>query len=78
MEVAQGQAAAPIATKGAPARKAAGAGVVGMGWSSPEATTSTWDGLWEALIYEARDLQKFKTDVSNAPRPTAPDSLHGP
>ena len=64
-KLAQGQAAAPIATKGAPAKKAAGAGVVGMGWSSPEVTTSTWDGLWEALIYKARNPQKFKMDVSN-------------
>jgi len=36
-----------------------------MGWSSPEVTTSTWDGLWEALIYKARNPQKFKMDVSN-------------
>merc|ERR1719195_1594478 len=64
-KLAQGQAAAPIATKGAPAKKAAGAGVVGMGWPSPEVTTSTWDGLWEALIYKARNPQKFKMDVSN-------------
>merc|ERR1712242_417612 len=32
---------------------------------SPEITTSTWDGLWEALIFKARNPQKFKMDVSN-------------
>merc|ERR1712165_440129 len=36
-----------------------------MGWSSPEVTTSTWDGLWEALILKARNPQKFKMDVSD-------------
>merc|ERR1712012_1188444 len=30
-----------------------------------EITTSTWDGLWEALIFKARNPEKFKMDVSN-------------
>merc|ERR1719476_627042 len=38
---------------------------VGMGWTSPEVTAATWDGLWAALIMKARDPQKFKMDVSN-------------
>merc|ERR1719330_1601845 len=37
---------------------------VGMGWTSTEVTTSTWDGLWAALIFKARNPQKFKMDVS--------------
>merc|ERR1712079_342293 len=61
-KLAQGSALAPIATKGATAKTG---GVVGMGWSSPEVKTSSWDGLWEALIYKARNPQKFKMDVSN-------------
>merc|ERR1711884_663942 len=61
-KLAQGSAVAPIATKGAPAKTG---GVVGMGWSSPEVKTSSWDGLWEALIFKARNPQKFKMDVSN-------------
>merc|ERR1719210_1953776 len=42
-----------------------GSAVVGMGWTSPEITTSSWDGLWEALIFKARNPEKFKMDVSN-------------
>jgi len=42
-----------------------GGTVVGMGWTSPEITTSTWDGLWEALIFKARNPQKFQMDVSD-------------
>merc|ERR1719461_631058 len=61
-KLAQGSALAPIATKGATAKTG---GVVGMGWSSPEVKTSSWDGLWEALIFKARNPQKFKMDVSN-------------
>merc|ERR1712038_1409174 len=61
-KLAQGSAVAPIATKGAPAKTG---GVVGMGWSSPEVKTSSWDGLWEALIFKARNPQKFKMDVSD-------------
>merc|ERR1719491_2372926 len=38
---------------------------VGMGWTSPEVTTSTWDGLWAALIFKARNPQKFNMDVSD-------------
>merc|ERR1719232_1832189 len=40
-------------------------GPVGMGWTSPEVTTSTWDGLWAALILKARNPQKFNMDVSD-------------
>merc|ERR1712012_1251424 len=55
-----------MAAQGGPSAKAAtGGAVVGMGWTSPEITTSTWDGLWEALIFKARNPQKFKMDVSN-------------
>merc|ERR1712012_364740 len=61
-KLAQGSALAPIATKGTTAKTG---GVVGMGWSSPEVKTSSWDGLWEALIFKARNPQKFKMDVSN-------------
>ena len=77
-KLAQGQAAAPIATKGAPAKKAAGAGVVGMGWSSPEVTTSTWDGLWEALIYKVRGPRMLELEGPNATGATAPESWRGP
>uniref|UniRef100_A0A7S1M0G3 Dinoflagellate luciferase N-terminal domain-containing protein n=1 Tax=Alexandrium catenella TaxID=2925 RepID=A0A7S1M0G3_ALECA len=60
-KVAQNQAAAaPVAAK-----TAASGQVVGMGWTSPEVTTSTWDGLWEALIFKARNPQKFKMNVSD-------------
>ena len=38
-------------TAGAGPAKAAPTGeVVGMGWTSPEVTTATWDGLWAALV----------------------------
>merc|ERR1719464_634060 len=49
----------------APVKKAVSGQRVGMGWTSPEVTTSTWDGLWEALIFKARNPEKFKMDVSN-------------
>merc|ERR550532_2764518 len=26
---------------------------VGMGWTSPDVTTATWDGLWAALMFKA-------------------------
>merc|ERR1719429_1044822 len=58
-------AALQITTKSAPAKTTTGGQVVGMGWTSPEITTSTWDGLWEALIFKARNPEKFKMDVSN-------------
>merc|ERR1719512_482296 len=64
-KLAQGQPAGPIATQGAPAKTTTGGQVIGMGWTSPEVTTSTWDGLWEALIFKARNPEKFKMDVSN-------------
>merc|ERR1719216_190429 len=37
---------------------------IGMGWTSPEITTATYDGLWRALIYKARNPQKFM-EVTN-------------
>jgi len=66
-KVAQSQPAGPAAAKGpaTPAAADASGPVVGMGWTSPEVTTSTWDGLWEALIFKARNPQKFKMDVSD-------------
>jgi len=65
-KLAQNQAAGPIATMGASVKTTtSGSAVVGMGWTSPEVTTSTWDGLWEALIFKARNPQKFKMDVSD-------------
>ena len=39
--------------------------LVGMGWTSPEVTTATWDGLWAALVEKARNPAKFKMDVSD-------------
>ena len=63
-KLAQGQAAGPVATGTTPAKATSGT-VVGMGWTSPEVTTSTWDGLWEALIFKARNPQKFNMDVSD-------------
>jgi len=60
-KVAQNQpAAAPVAAK-----TAASGQVVGMGWTSQEVKTSTWDGLWAALIFKARNPAKFKMDVSD-------------
>merc|ERR1719512_569730 len=64
-KMAQGPAVEPTATKSSPAKTTTGETVVGMGWTSPEITTSTWDGLWEALIFKARNPQKFKMDVSD-------------
>merc|ERR1719323_1099621 len=58
-------AARQITTQGAPVKTTTSGQVVGMGWTSPEVTTSTWDGLWEALIFKARNPEKFKMDVSN-------------
>merc|ERR1719412_3275385 len=37
---------------GSPAKMTTGGTAVGMGWTSPEVTGSTWDGLWEALIFK--------------------------
>ena len=39
-------------------------GPVGMGWTSPTVTSTTLDGLWAAMVYKARNPQKFM-DVSN-------------
>merc|ERR1719464_1000989 len=64
-KLAQGQPVGPITPQGAPAKKTTGGEVVGMGWTSPEVTTSTWDGLWEALIFKARNPKKFNMDVSD-------------
>ena len=36
-----------------------------MGWTSPEVSTATWDGLWAALVEKARNPVKFKMDVSD-------------
>jgi len=58
----QGQATLPIVKK-APA--VVSAPVVGMGWTSPEITTSSLDGLWEALVCKARNPCKFNMDVSD-------------
>merc|ERR550532_260467 len=49
----------------APTKKAAAGQCVGMGWTSPEVTTATWDGLWAALIFKARNPEKFNMDVSD-------------
>jgi len=49
----------------APMKKAAAGQCVGMGWTSPEVTTATWDGLWAALIFKARNPEKFNMDVSD-------------
>jgi len=61
-KLAQDQAVTPIVKK-APA--AVGAPVVGMGWTSPEITTASLDGLWEALVRKARNPSKFNMDVSD-------------
>merc|ERR1712241_1598412 len=47
------------------AKAAASSQCVGMGWTSPEVTTATWDGLWAALVFKARNPEKFKMDVSD-------------
>merc|ERR1719410_2269837 len=49
----------------APIRKASAGQPVGMGWTSPAVTTTTWDGLWAALISKARTPEKFNMDVSD-------------
>jgi len=53
------------AIKASPAKTTTDGPVVGMGWTSPEVTTSSSDGLWEALIFKARNPAKFKMDVSD-------------
>ena len=63
--------------KAAPA-KATDGPVVGMGWTSPEVTSSSFDGLWEALVFKARNPAKFKMDVSDVSWLIAPDSWHDP
>merc|ERR1712241_12560 len=47
------------------AKAAASSQCVGMGWTSPEVTTATRDGLWAALVFKARNPEKFKMDVSD-------------
>jgi len=64
-KLAQNQAVASVATTASPGKTTTGGAVVGMGWTSPEVTTSTWDGLWEALVFKARNPQKFNMDVSD-------------
>merc|ERR1711963_137410 len=49
----------------APTKKAAAGQCVGMGWTSPEVTTASWDGLWAAIICKARNPEKFNMDVSD-------------
>jgi len=53
------------AIKASPAKTTTDGPVVGMGWTSPEVTTSSSDGLWEALIFKARNPAKFQMDVSD-------------
>lgn len=45
--------------------------LIGMGWTSPSITDATIDGLWEALIFSARQPEKFMdvSDVTVADRP---------
>jgi len=64
-----GADAKPIQVTGA--AKAPSTKVVGMGWTSPEITTTDMDGLWEALIYKARNPAKFMdvSDVTVVDRP---------
>jgi len=38
--------------------------MIGMGWTSPEITSVTYDGIWEALIDKARSPEKYM-DVSD-------------
>merc|ERR550532_3960615 len=47
------------------AKAAASSQCVGMGWTSPEVTNATWDGLWDALVFKARNPEKCKMDVSD-------------
>merc|ERR1712117_876222 len=63
------EATAGAAAKGTgakpPANQLSAARCVGMGWTSPDVTAATWDGLWAALICKARNPEKFNMDVSN-------------
>merc|ERR1712203_1024413 len=54
---------APMGTMGTTTATSAG-GPVGMGWTSPTVTSTNLDGLWAAMVYKARNPQKFM-DVSN-------------
>jgi len=63
-EATQDQAAhGPHGKTTAGSQMATGASV-GMGWTSPEVTSTTLDGLWAAMVYKARYPQKFM-GVSN-------------
>jgi len=54
---------APMGTTTATSQMTAGE-PVGMGWTSPTVTSTNLDGLWAAMVYKARNPQKFM-DVSN-------------
>jgi len=60
-----------MSAAGVASPKAADSQLVGMGWTSPEITTTDLDGLWEALVYKARNPAKFMdvSDVNVADRP---------
>merc|ERR550525_1579172 len=72
-KLAQGSALAPVATKGATAKTG---GVVGMGWSSPEVKTSSWDGLWRPSFSRRATRRSSRWMCLMSPWPTAPDSWH--
>merc|ERR1712032_1486404 len=46
--------------------------IVGMGWTSPTVTSADLDGLWAAMVYSARNPDKF-TDASNVTVTEHPD-----
>ena len=45
--------------------------LVGMGWTSPEVSQTSFDGLWQALVFSARNVDKFLpvSDVTVVDRP---------
>merc|ERR1719216_354906 len=53
--------------KASPANTTTDGPVVGMGWTSPEVTTSSSDGLWEALIFKARNPAKSACMSTSTP-----------
>mmetsp|Transcript_50457 Transcript_50457/g.161505 ORF Transcript_50457/g.161505 Transcript_50457/m.161505 type:complete len:670 (-) Transcript_50457:171-2180(-) len=77
IQTARLRAAWKAAQTGANAIQATGAApapstkVVGMGWTSQEITTTDADGLFEALVYKARNPAKFMdvSDVTVVDRP---------
>merc|ERR1712032_1240530 len=48
--------------------------MVGMGWTSPTVTSTDLDGLWAAMVYSARNPDKF-LDVSNVTVTDRPDFI---